>query len=54
MRPDPEDRKALDLLLKREDLTEWQAELVERLNNASTWNVQDGVTFDEVWEQLYG
>lgn len=54
MRPTKEDRDALRLLLAREDLSDWDAELVESLRNwRGEWRPKQAVQFDRLCAEYF-
>lgn len=54
MRPDPEDRDALRLLLGRDDLSDFDAEFVESLRHwRGKWTVKQGQCFDILWMNYF-
>jgi len=54
MRPTREDRDALGLLLKREDLSDYDGDFVEALRNwHGNWTERQASYFDCVWEKYY-
>lgn len=55
MRPTPEDRDALGLLLADENLSDWAAGFVESLANwEGRWTEKQANKFDELCEETYG
>ena len=55
MRPTPEDRTALRLLMAREDLSDWGAEFIETLRSwRGKWTWKQCTAFDQLLEQYYG
>ena len=55
MRPTPQDRDALELLLADENLSDWAAGFVESLANWNgPWTEKQANKFDERCEETYG
>ena len=55
MRPTPEDKAALKMLLDDECLSDWAAEFVESLHNwRGAWTEKQANKFDELCEETYG
>ncbi len=55
MRPTPEDREALRLLLQREDLSDYNAEFVESLRNwRGSWTEKQAQHFDRLCLDYFG
>ncbi len=55
MRPTPQDRDALELLLADENLSDWAAGFVESLANWNgPWTEKQANKFDELCEETYG
>ena len=53
-RPTKEDREALGILLKREDLSDYDGEFVDALRNwQGNWTERQASYFDRVWEKYY-
>lgn len=54
-RPNPEDRKALELLLKREDMSEWNAQFLESLVEwRGAWTIRQIKYFDSLCIDYFG
>lgn len=54
-RPTPEDRKALELLLKREDMSDWNAEFLESLVQwRGKWTTNQLKHFDSLCLDYFG
>ncbi len=54
-RPTPEDRRALELLLKREDMSEWNAGFLESLVEwRGSWTVKQLKHFDRLCLDYFG
>ena len=54
MRPTPEDKDALRIMLQREDLSEWEAEFMESLQQwRGHWTDKQAQKFDDVWSLYY-
>lgn len=49
MRPTAEDQEALEILGKRDDLTEWEEDFLQSLSEKASWTEKQAVKFDEIW-----
>jgi len=48
-RPTADDDEALELMAKRDDLSEWEEGFIESLAGQTVWSVKQGEKFDELW-----
>lgn len=46
-----EDCEALEILAKRDDLTEWEESFLENLSERSMWTDGQKAAFDRLWER---
>lgn len=49
--PSAEDREAIEILSKRDDLSPWQEDFLESLDAREQWTEKQKATFDALWEQ---
>lgn len=49
-----EDREALELLAKRDDLTEWEEDFLASLDDREAWTDKQKAAFDALWEKKMG
>lgn len=54
MRPTQEDQEALELLSKRDSLSEWEEGFLASIADRDIWTAKQAAKFDEVWERHYG
>lgn len=55
MRPTPQDRDALNLLLKREDMSDFNAEFLESLRNwRGNWTEKQARYFSQLCLEYFG
>jgi hypothetical protein len=49
-----EDREALEILAKRDDLTEWEEDFLQALHSRHLWTDRQKEKFDELWKRKMG
>lgn len=49
--PTTEDREAVDLLALRDDLTEWEEDFLDSLDNHDIWTMQQHEKLDVLFER---
>lgn len=53
-RPTSEDHEALDILAKRDDLSEWEETFIGSLDERESWTIKQAAKFDELWQEKMG
>lgn len=53
-RPTAEDQEALEILAKRDDLSEWEETFLASLEDRASWTEKQAAKFDELWQEKMG
>lgn len=49
-----EDKEALEILAKRDDLTEWEEDFLQALHGRPIWTDRQKEKFDQLWKEKMG